>query len=278
MKIKHYIVTYKNPIWERCAESILACPVSADCVREIFVLNNHTNFVLPDHLRFRVFPIHNQGRPDFSTGHLARSWNQGLIHGFRSLKAPDADIVVLSQNDAEFHPDYLPKLLDLHQSFDIVTHGEGDNCVTYTATGVRRVGLWDERFCGIGHQEGDYFLRVVKYLKERASVTDRQHGRFHQPVQAITRALPTGHARREPSHLAATPYHALSEQMFFYKWGNMTGPMFWNQQDNDPNHAEQKMNNFVFYPYFEHDVETLVEQHYIHLQAIPDPEPADRPY
>lgn len=277
MRIKHYIVTYNNPIWVKCAETILACPVPEGVVREIFVLNNHTNFELPEHLRYRVIPIHNQGRPDFSTGHLSRSWNQGLIHGFRNLKNPDADIVVLSQNDAEFEADYLPRLIDLHTRFDITTHGQGDNCVSYSAAGVRRVGLWDERFCGIGHQEGDYFLRIAKYLGERASINDPQHGRYHQPSPSITRMLPTGHARREPSHLASTPWHRLAEKFFAHKWGGMTGPMFWHP-GNDPHRAVPQAVSYIHYPYFEHDVETLAEQNYLFLDHIEAPEPADRRY
>jgi hypothetical protein len=254
------------------------CPVPDGVIREITILNNHSNFSIPIDLVDKIAVIDNQGRADWSTGHLSRSWNQGLIHGFRSLREPDADIVILCQNDAEFNADYLPVIIDRHQRYDITTHGQGDNCVTYSAAGVRQVGLWDERFCNIAHQEGDYFLRARKYLGQRASINDPQHGRFHNPEGAITRALPTGHARREASHLASTPYHPLAEKVFASKWANMTSPMFWNGVNNNPDTAELKADQYMYYPYFEHDVATLKEQRYVHLEQVGAPEPADRRY
>ena len=38
--------------------------------------------------------INNALRPDFSTGHLSRNWNQALINGFKNLAEPEVDYVV----------------------------------------------------------------------------------------------------------------------------------------------------------------------------------------
>lgn len=256
MKIKHFIVTYKNPpLLEQCIRSILATD-AGEHQREIFVINNHSQFSLPGDLGNRVSVIHNAARADFSTGHLSRNWNQALILGFESLTAPKADLVICSQNDSIFTPNYLSQLIAQHAAFDIITQGIGDNAVSYKPQGVRQVGLWDERFCNIGYQEADYFLRLAKYLGNKASINDVFHGRVLNPIsQVLITQGETGFNRRDPAHMASMTFHAHSRKMFFKKW-NLPDPEKWG----DISGVTEQIDSYVLYPYFEKDVLTLRQQ------------------
>ena len=259
MRIKHYIVTYNNePMLDRAVRSILRTPTSH--LREISIINNHSHFHLAPDLLQQVQVLHNQARPDFSTGHLARNWNQALLHGFASLHDPHADLVVCSQNDAAFRPGYLDALLRAHQTLDLITYGDGDNCVSYTPRAVRRVGLWDERFCNIGYQEADYFLRAALYLGDRCSINDPFHGRVHNPANPpVCEDTTSGYRRGDAHHKASAPFHAWSLQVFRRKWN--VEPERWPAGIAEG--ARQTLESFVMYPYFEDAVETLAEQQYL---------------
>ena len=101
-RIKLYFITYKNNAELR--ETLKSVPKSGikNYDYEINIVNNSPSipidFEIEDLDNVRV--IENQTRPEFSTGHLSRNWNECLIDGFRSLKNPDCDIVVLCQNEA----------------------------------------------------------------------------------------------------------------------------------------------------------------------------------
>ncbi|TCL93593.1 hypothetical protein C8J38_10214 [Rhizobium sp. PP-WC-2G-219] len=258
MRVKHFIVTYNNnDALSRAIESIFSTPTHHE--RSVYVISNHTkdHYNGPHPITF----LRNATRPDFSTGHLARNWNQAIINGFVDLNSPDADLL-LSQNDCVFENGYLEACINLHGSFDLVTYGAGDNCVSYTPKAVARVGLWDERFCNIGYQEADYFLRAAMYLKERASINDgAKHGRVRNPVASVhdvVRHERSGFDRREASHMESMQYHRQSLMFFREKWG--IEPQQWPSDDLNP---LQRVSNFIHYPYFEKRVETLAEQKYM---------------
>ena len=134
---------------------------------QIHVINNFDNARLPTHLMrhfgITLFVIENTVRPDYSTGHLARDWNTGLVQGFRDLDQPASRVVVLLQTDTEVSPRFASKLNDLHfkQGLEFIQEGAGDEFQSFRPEVVQRVGLYDERYCGIYHQEDDYFLRIV---------------------------------------------------------------------------------------------------------------------
>lgn len=260
MKIKHYIVTYRNPVWENCARTILRTPTGHE--REIWVINNHSQFSMPDDLAGQVRVLHNQTRPDFSMGHLSRNWNQAIINGFVNLHQPDADIVIASQNDVQFQDGYLEPLIAAHQRFDIITSGDGDACVSYTARGVRRVGLWDERFCGIFFQEADYYLRIARFLGERGSVNDHGHKRLHNPIDLpLTLDQKFDLGQNSAIRQATVPALHHNSRMFYSKWH---GIREWPWVPGlDPSTAVQAIDSYIYYPYFEGAVETLGEQRYL---------------
>ena len=262
MRIKQYIVTY-NDSYElnECLKSIFN-NLSKDELEklEINVINNHTNIEVNSDYYDRINILHNVLRPDFSTGHLARNWNQALINGFKSLVNPDADIVIANQNDCRFFKNYISTLLEYHKNYDLITAGCGDNFLSYNVNAVKKIGLWDERFCNIGYQEADYFLRAVKYNRHKVSINDNCHGRVHNPIEnTIAFQYSTGGDRRTKFHTDSMIYHSISRNIFNKKWE--VNPERWN--DPDFSNLEPLIPSFVYYPYFEKDIETLKEQRYL---------------
>jgi hypothetical protein len=274
-RISIYIVTYRNSVdLNNNIASILASGVRAS----ICVINNHSEFHLkPEHER-AVAVLHNSLRPDFSTGHLARSWNQALLHGFRDLNRPASDIVVTVQDDVIFRSDWFINLIDLHRRYSFITMGVGDAFCSYLPEAVKKVGMWDERFCSIGYQEGDYFLRSLIHNRDGCSINDPGHGRMNNAVGENTYHEREGdfsnNSNRSASMLVTSPHwnqdrknahifsarcnHALSEAFFKHKWG--VSSMHWSAE----HHAIRSslITNYITYPYFEKDVESLREKNY----------------
>lgn len=285
--INIYIVTYRSPVdLDNNIASILA---SGADVR-INVINNHSEFFLaPEHERV-VTVLHNRLRPDFSTGDLARNWNAALLHGFRDLKNPASDVVITVQDDVLFKADWLPRLLDLHRRYSFITMGAGDAFCSYLPEAVRKIGLWDERFCNIGFQEGDYFLRALIYNREHSSINDRIHGRLHNAVEGnafapfgdfkkglesedpdadpVERAdsmlitVPRMNLDRKQAHLSSMRFHPLMNAVFHHKWG--VSDIQWTSE----HHALRRplVPSYINYAYFERDVEGLRDKNYV----VPD--------
>lgn len=263
MKIRQYIVTYKNPIvLHDCLYSIFAGLSDEELsMLEIHILNNHSTFHIDKVFEQRVTIHHNVLRPDHSTGHLSRDWNTGLVHGFQDLKNPACDIVILNQHDVQFKPNYIRTLVRLHQQYDLIHFGTGDSFMSFTPQVVRRVGLFDERFNGIGFQEEDYFIRAKIYHPDKISINypmwDHHTGKLlplHNPIDAedvVLRDTFNGYFRGDADHFKSMQHHAYGHIVLWKKWINPN-------RDRTPG-----IPSWVMYPYFEHAVETLNEQRYM---------------
>jgi hypothetical protein len=181
------------------------------------VINNHERLSLPEKYNSTIV-LDNMVRARNSRGHLAHDWNTALIHGFQSLANPASDIVVLLQGDAIVTPDWASKLWQYHtvQNFSFVQSGTGDEAHSYTAEGVRKIGLWDERFPGIGHQEADYFLRAILWNRESTSLNDHPHHRVHHSLPLFTQSASTGMDRGEYSVRGA--FHDVGKELFQSLW------------------------------------------------------------
>ena len=59
-----------------------------------------------------------------------------------------------------------------------MTFGQGDALQVMTPESIRTIGLYDERFCNIGYQEGDYFQRARILNNEKSSINDFTHLRL----------------------------------------------------------------------------------------------------
>lgn len=267
MKIKHYIVTYRNSdILNKSLESLL--PTFRKYSKEkyqCFIINNHSDFNIDSKFSEFVTVLHNSLRPDFSTGHLARNWNQAIINGFQSIETPDCDILITSQNDCEFDGDFIPNLIEFHKTYSFIQFGAGDNFVSYTIDAIKRVGLWDERFCNIGYQEADYFLRQLIFNTNGASINDSKHNRVHSGViNNLIKHTTSGYDRGDTFHHTSYKYHSISELIYKEKWGDtpinhaMSGWSYSNFKELRPN-----VSSYIYYPYFEKNILTLKEQKYL---------------
>tara|TARA_Y100000590_G_C15685549_1_gene1001488 strand:- start:296 stop:1258 length:963 start_codon:yes stop_codon:yes gene_type:complete len=178
MKIKVYVVTWKNDEEvKRNIESLL----NSDLINhdyQISIINNHSDFNLSfDNPCIRV--VHNSVRPDFSTGHLARDWNFAIIDGFKDLNNPDCDIVVACQNDTLFFDDWVSNILEYHKKYDFIQFGIGDNYMSWTPDGVKGIGLFDENYCTGGFHVHDYFHTAVLLYGDKVSINDALYHTGH---------------------------------------------------------------------------------------------------
>jgi len=276
--IKVFIVTYKRPSVLNQTLDRLFNHTDFSCIRntEVNIINNHSDFSLNKEFVDKVNVIHNNVRPDWDTGNLARNWNQALLHGFKDLNNPDAKIVVTMQNDIVLHQNWATNLLKMHKKYTFITGQLGDNIVSYRPEAVKKIGMWDERFITPANKEADYYIRALIFNKEKSLINDRIHGRLLNSSDALVldtseyqggepewKAIKSNNISREGW------YH--TSQIFYWKWKDT-----WKQQpnyrgwlthwtkefvDNPP--IPPKVPNFVQYYYFEKDVETLKEQNYV---------------
>lgn len=247
MKVRQFIVTYKSSEkLNRCLESIFYGLSDKELSGlEVYIINNHRQFFISSEFTSNVVVLDNVLRLDKSTGHLARNWNQALMLGFEDLSNPACDIVITTQNDVILEHNYINYIIEMHQQYDLLQFGTGDAFLSYTPHAVKRIGLWDERFCNIGYQEVDYFIRAHTYLKGKF-----YNGDYLLPPseRVVTNRKDTGSKRGDTHHIESLQYHKHSEYILYRKWETKDLP------------------SFIMYPYFEKDIETLKEQKYVLLE------------
>ena len=84
--------------------------------------------------------------------------------------------------DSSLEPHFFTAAWELHRTHDFVSYGRGDELHSYTPAAVAKVGMWDERYVGLGWSEGDYFMRAIAALGPRVSISDAFHKRLYQPL------------------------------------------------------------------------------------------------
>ena len=215
MKIKIYIVAYRDPAALDANLSSLYASDLCGIQPEVFVINNHSDFRMQN--AYPVSVLHNTLRPDRSVGNLSQNWNQALLLGFGDLEAPEADVVVCAQDDTVWNQDWLPTLINNHQSYGFYTCGLGDSLVSYTPHAVRYIGLWDERFSVLAYHEADYFLRAAKHYQNLSSINDPGHGRVLNPTPDIMQR-PDVTAERAGVVEHRVPYAEAARRLFDAKW------------------------------------------------------------
>jgi len=230
-----YVVTYNNDkiLNDWLLRSLHDSKFPREDVR-ITVINNFSGGVeynksFVDGMDFRI--LHNVVRPDWSHGHLARNWNQAILHGFESLESPASEIVMGVQNDTKLTQNWFEEVLDIMFDYDYLTMGVGDQLQVWTPEAIHNIGIYDERFCGIGFQEGDYFLRARLYHPWRSSINDHGHGRRlnlvwdgvqHYIVRSDTeRGLGRKDGRAEHIAKEAIKEFGYVEQVFNRKWSGL---------------------------------------------------------
>ena len=242
MKFKIFIVTYKNPDRLSSCLDALAKSDIRDYDHEIYVLNNHDKIPeidIGEGISIRV--LNNESRPDFSTGHLSRSWNQAIIRGFKDLESPDCEHVVTIQDDVEVAPQGFSKLLQYHEKYNFISVGTGDDFMSFTPESVMTVGLFDERFCNIGFQHEEYFIRQVAFNRNKSSINDFYHNCLHNQLYLSRgKAIPVakaddsyvyynglndiikfktcGYLNGDEGHMASLRYHSYVSEFMRSKW------------------------------------------------------------
>ena len=138
--------------------------------------------------------------------------------------------------------------------------------MSHTPDSVKKIGLWDERFCGLGFQEADYFLRAVLYNGKNSTINDYAHKRFWNKCE--NNILDLSYTRNEDNAVMTKSndngrrYHAISGRIFRSKWPSYRSKD-WVKENLPPHNTQRpKMASYMFYPYFEKDIETLSEQQY----------------
>lgn len=273
MKIKLYIVTYKGhkrlPI---TLNSIFFSQIPSNVKLEVNIINNHSDIRIPQQFLSDVNVLHNNLRPDFSTGHLSRNWNQAIINGFKDLQHPDCDILVCSQDDSVFRPDWAIKLKEFMTGNEFIQGGHGDQFHAYKANHVRKVGLWDERFCGLSRQAADYFLRSVAFNSCNVSIQDVLHHRIYRPInpENINAARgffvdPDVRKIDDVWDNSSDNNNKISIDLMQAKYGE--DPYPWSDMEYWVRKAfENKLfhcSNYITYPYFEKDVIDLKGKRYL---------------
>lgn len=264
MKIKVFIVTYNCDLIYNNIESLL----NSDLVDYDYSINVVNNYCQNKNLiefceNKKINLFENKLRPSFSTGHLSRSWNQCIINGFKDLNNPDCDILVLCQDDNLFLSDWCYELIEFHKKYEFISMGGGDQFHSYKPEHIKKVGLWDERFCNIGYQEYDYFIRSYIYNKERSSINDRKHRRIYNSIGDCFidhSDYLIGGMRSDQRHLDSVSYHNISQNILLQKWG--TESMNWNVEYLN-GISKSNIQNYIYYPYFEKDVYDLKEKNYL---------------
>lgn len=265
MRIKVFIVTYNsNDLLNENLESLYKSDL-LDYEYKVFIINNHSNLRI-DNEYPNLKVLENGTRPDYSTGHLTRDWNAALINGFKDLNAPDADIVVCTQNDIEVQKDWAKKIIEGHKKYSFIVTGQGDAFHSYTPEAVKKVGLWDEAFCGIGYHDRDYFLRVMLCNPDGSSFSlchndGTRHFEYNRIVgpRDILKIKPNGSARQESYYQDSCKWHGHCKRYFYKKWSRSVHPNTYltiNGRVNglgnrlDPR-TEPSFEQPVLYPYFE---------------------------
>lgn len=258
MKFALFLVSYRNePFLYRCLESIKPQLSSMDpCDSlEITVINNFGELKLPDEFSFAKV-MNNSARPDFSTGHLSRNWNQCIMHGFENVISPNNDVVIAAQHDTMFKPNFLVNIKEHLKRYNYMTFGAGDELQIITPESVKTIGMFDERFCGIGYQEADYFLRALILNKDKSSINDYTHKRIHNSVENnVIENVICGTYRNDAYTIESIKFHEISFRMLKQKWdgfvvfsGRIYPMEHWDKYVDSLTRVPKQ---YMMYPYFE---------------------------
>jgi len=262
VKIKFYIITYNNNeiLNDWLLRSISESKYDKNNV-EFYVIDNHSNIEIYDEYKDIVKVIQNNLRPDFSTGHLSRNYNQAIINGFEDLNNPKCDVVITCQNDTILCENWYDEVLNHLNNYKYICVGHGDQFQVFTPESIKEIGIFDERFCNIGYHEADFFIRACLYFRDHSSINDVAHNRQLNPIDhQIIVDTPSGSSRDDESHLLSKEYHDITRKLFFIKWRVRTHTWGVNPVFVD---IEPLILNHFYYPYFEKNINNLKEKKYL---------------
>jgi len=154
-------------------------------------------------------------------------------------------------------------LIKLHDDYTLIQNGLGDSFISYLPEAVRQIGLWDERFIFSYHVE-DYLLRAVLYNRKNSCINDKGHNRILNPVfdDKINKSanyLVNADPREidEAWEQSSYSYH-IGQKLLELKYSGLKFDEIKNESSFVP-----KINNHVYYPYFEKDIHDLEGKNYL---------------
>jgi len=276
MKIQVGIVSYNNPV---DLNNLIHSLLVSDLTQHMFyieVINNHSNFILNPAVEPYVHVIHNTVRPDWSTGHISKDYNSILVRGFQDLDNPDADLVIIIQEDNIVKPDFISRLIGLHNTYNYIASGIGGQLMSFTPEAIKKIGLFDERISSVGSHDTDYFVRAIIWNRAGSSINDVgqervinpstndvNYGFHHSPrsdsdlIQCV--AINQDHHNALAPIWKSKPIHITA---FNYIWGNQLPSTGWSPELID--HIEQFIRpvhkQIIMYPYFENKIENPSEK------------------
>lgn len=296
-KMKIYITTYRRPdILNDTLKKLYASDFSEVSNTEVNIINNHSDFYISPEFEKRVNVLHNVLRPDWSNGNLSENWNQALMNGFKNLNMPDCEYLVTMQNDTSVHQNWYSNLMKMHNKYNFIVGKYGDNLVSYTPEAVKKIGLWDQNFPGLGYKEADYWIRALIHNKEKSCINDTLHGlvlNAHDALDIDTtedrnfveeydknldevvlkrKADSAGHADVWRTSRGGI-FKPFAWRYFTHKWSGTwkSNPekvgwiKRWSNEfiDNPPDITKSQVKMYMRYVYFEKDIEDLAGKNYL---------------
>jgi hypothetical protein len=222
MKIRVYIVTYRRDDVLNLNLRTLWSGASHPELLEVTVISNHPEVCIEEsNQRPNLRVLINQTRHLNSWGYLARDWNFAIIDAFRTWENPDqVDWCVLAQNDVEWLPGW-DQWIASQKNFDLVSQPVGDAVVALNIEAVRKVGLFDERFCTLHFHDIDFLNRAAVALGRRASITDTHFGAraaFNPVGNVLIKTSATGFVDDDPTLHTRKSWPEMRGALFS-KWG-----------------------------------------------------------
>lgn len=265
MKVKLYIITYKHPeLLKTTLKGLSETDFFQHDNKSVFIVNNHSSFECDNLYGANV--LNNTFRPDHSTGHLSRNYNEIFLHAIKDIRNPDCDLLIHLHNDTSFDPLWFSKLLKYHEKYSFITQSQGCGFCSYLPEAINEIGMWDERFCTIGYHEGDYFLRAIKYNGEKSSINDGNQKRSWNPIDEHI-AWKNGNFTNE-DHEKSFDNYSICRQMFEMKWGIRDVGWDRNTMLNIP---DPKIPSYILYPYFEKHLKGLSKKYFQNIDAFGPP-------
>ena len=279
-KLSLFIITYNNDeALNKSLDSLFSSDANSAVDLSVNIINNYSSINVDKSFQKQVRIINNECRADFFNPNLSQNHNQAIIHGFESLVSPKSDIVVHTHNDICFNKNWTSNLLNCLCDFNFVAGSIGDQFMAYTPEAIKKIGLWDENFPGLVHKECDYFLRAFLFNKEFSYINDSSHGRLlNSSVKFVfddvvrypkNQALKSAISHRK---ITGKTNWELSYEYFKLKWkgtSNLPCDRSWLTHWDEINlleniiHPPLDVMQFMKYPFFESDVETLKEQNFL---------------
>lgn len=266
MKIRVYIVTYRRDDVLNLNLRTLWAGARHPEHLEVTIISNHPQVeVAEENRRPNLRILINATRHANSWGYLARDWNFAIIDAFKTWENPDGvDWCVLAQNDVEWLPGWDTWLAG-SKDLDLISQPVGDAVVALNIEAVRRVGLFDERFCTLHFHDIDFLNRAAVALRERAGIFDghpgAQAGDWNSPGNVLIKTSATGFVEDDPTLHTRKSWLEM-RNLLISKWRFRS----LDQAVNRPALVRRMKpgdlpKECLFYPFFWHGMEGVLSRH-----------------